>query len=73
MDNVHAGQIYCVYIVFVSPRNEMLEPRQSTRNNSIVENLMIEDVTVTDLTLKKTLCNILVTIVCLSQQTNPAS
>ena len=35
---------------FVSPRNKMLEPRQSTRNNSIVENLMIEDVTVTDLT-----------------------
>ena len=28
----------------------LIEPRQSTRNNSIVENLMIEDVTVTDLT-----------------------
>ena len=27
-----------------------LEPRQSTRNNSLIENLMIEDVTTTNLT-----------------------
>ena len=37
------------HILSFNSSNKMLEPRQSTRNNSVIENLMIEDITVTDM------------------------
>ena len=37
------------HILSLSSSKKLAEPRQSTRNNSVVENLMIEDLTATDL------------------------